>query len=59
MSDQSKSIVCRVAIHHIQADIITGLQKGKISLQNDSLRVIAQKVGAKNNLRLAWRSKNF
>lgn len=39
------TVIAKIAVHPIQASIITGLQKGKISLENDSLREIADKTG--------------
>lgn len=37
------TVTAKIAVHPIQAAIITGLQKGKIDLEKDSLRDIADK----------------
>lgn len=43
-----KRITCTIAIHHIQADIISALQSGKIILGKHSLREIATIIGMKS-----------
>lgn len=37
------TVTAKIAVHPIQAAIITGLQNGKINLERDSLRDIADK----------------
>lgn len=46
--NKTKSVTCKISVHWIQADIVLGLQEGKIDLQTDSLRSIADKIGEKD-----------
>lgn len=44
-----KRVTASIAIHHIQADIIIGLQSGAINLQKHSLRDIGEIIKIKGN----------
>jgi len=48
LSNKTKTVVCKISVHWIQADIITALQEGRICLPNDSLRSIAKSIGGED-----------
>jgi hypothetical protein len=43
---RKRVITCKISVHWIQADIVNKLQSGEIDLGRDSLRKIAEIIGA-------------
>lgn len=41
-------VTTTIAVHPIQAKILEGLNSGKIDIENDTLRGIAEKIGIKS-----------
>lgn len=41
-SEKKKRVLCTISVHWVQADIISGLQSGKINLSKHTLRDIAE-----------------